>query len=74
MPRQYANSTGSGGHNAFTQEQSLTFWERHWRTAYLAPMMPSVRAETIERAHRIAAERPHSYLAAHLRRLYGGES
>ena len=69
MPRQ----TASGGHNALTQEESVDFWARRWRAEYLAPMAPSVRAETVERARQLAKERPGSYLARNLARLYGGD-
>lgn len=57
--------------NSFSQDQSLDFWaERYWRE-YLAPMPDNVLTETLERARRLAAEQPRSYLARHLRRLYG---
>ena len=67
MPKQ----TASGGHNAFTQEESTDFWARRWQADYLAPMLPSVRAATLERAREVAKARPGSYLARNLRRLYG---
>ena len=70
MPR-WEKEPVAGGHNSFTQAQSLSFWERRWRNDYLAPMMPAVYEATLERARRLAAEHPNSFLAKHLKQLYG---
>lgn len=62
--------TPTGGTHGYSREAALEWIAPRWR-ADLAAMTPERRAETIALAKRRAAERPHSYLAQHLRLLYG---
>jgi hypothetical protein len=58
------------GQHGYAREGALA-WIAPRIRADLAQMAPHDRAETLERARRLAAERPRSYLAAHLMTLYG---
>jgi hypothetical protein len=58
------------GQHSYTRESGLAWIVPRWHE-YLQSMPPKLLAETIERAHRLAQERPHSYLAHHVRVLYG---
>jgi hypothetical protein len=60
----------SQGRHDFTRESALAWIAPRWR-AELAQLSPAQRAQTIALAQQRAAERPRSYLAQHLRTLYG---
>jgi hypothetical protein len=58
------------GRHDFDRDSGLKWIIPRWH-AYLASMPPKLLAETIERAYARAAEHPKSYLATHLKALYG---
>lgn len=62
--------TATAGTHGYTRESALA-WIAPRHRADLEQMTPKRRAETIALARQRAAERPRSYLAQHLRLLYG---
>lgn len=70
MPQRDPGNNASGRHD-YSAETALDFAAHIWRRDYLDAMPAHTLAETIERARQIAAENPRSYLAKHLKRLYG---
>jgi hypothetical protein len=70
MTMQRQTNTAMSGKHDYSRESALDWIAPRWR-ADLAQMTPARRAETIALARQRAAERPGSYLAQHLRLLYG---
>jgi len=56
--------------NSFSREAGLAWIAPRWR-ADVAAQPEKVQLETLEGAVRLAAQCPQSYLARHLRALYG---
>jgi hypothetical protein len=58
------------GRHDFDRDSGLKWIIPRWHE-YLKSMPDALLAETLCRARRLAAERPKSYLAQHLKVLYG---